>query len=384
MIEVTNYHKIDQNDSNVGVNGNERSSNYGWTPSSTPLGVESSSSAVPLSSSLPVGTRQDPMNNGEDVEPSSPQMDDASFGPNTTLIEEETLHRRWAVALFSVTTVLLFADQNLMSPNLTAMAHDFGFDDTQRDQKLGGDIALAFFVLGAPASFVVGALGDTYNRTRLFAITVWVGEGACLGTYFAQTYHQLYACRAITGFALGGALPLIYSILGDLYAAHDRHWVNALVGIGTGMGISVGQGVAGFLGPTWGWRLPFLVISIPALICAALVSLTVQDPERGGMEEAVVRHHHQQPYRTTDTPVEMVPLHETTEQQRSSRCGDALAAPPVETKNDEEMPGLSVYCETFATLLSTPTVVLSLLQGAPGCVPWGICVRPTRYCLPST
>jgi len=30
------------------------------------------------------------------------------------------------------------------------------------------------------------------------------------------------------------------------------------------------------------------------------------------------------------------------------------------------------HWNTFSSLLSTPTVILSLLQGAPGCVPWGI------------
>ena len=33
--------------------------------------------------------------------------------------EKKSKERRWALALFSVTTLLLFADQNLMSPNLT-------------------------------------------------------------------------------------------------------------------------------------------------------------------------------------------------------------------------------------------------------------------------
>ena len=32
--------------------------------------------------------------------------------------------------------------QNLMAPNLTAIAKDFGFSDEERDRKLGGEIAL--------------------------------------------------------------------------------------------------------------------------------------------------------------------------------------------------------------------------------------------------
>lgn len=53
------------------------------------------------------------------------------------LQQQQQNERRWAVALFSVTTILLFADQNLMAPNLSAIAKDFGFDEAQRDQKLG-------------------------------------------------------------------------------------------------------------------------------------------------------------------------------------------------------------------------------------------------------
>ena len=64
--------------------------------------------------------------------------------------------RRLATTLYLLTTSLLFADQNLMSPNLSAIAEEFGFDDNTRDKKLGGDIAIAFFMVGVPASFLVG------------------------------------------------------------------------------------------------------------------------------------------------------------------------------------------------------------------------------------
>ena len=85
--------------------------------------------------------------------------------------------RQWAMMLFSVTTVLLFADQNLMAPNLTEIAEEYGFDDEERDTKLGGHIALAFWVIGAPAGLLVGILADRVNRSVLFAVTVGLGEG---------------------------------------------------------------------------------------------------------------------------------------------------------------------------------------------------------------
>ncbi|KAL3906905.1 MAG: hypothetical protein SGILL_009088 [Bacillariaceae sp.] len=302
-----------------------------------------------------------------------------------------------------------------MSPNLTAIAEYFGLDDEERDRKLGGDISLAFFLLGAPASFLIGFLADSYDRAKLFGWTVGIGEMACLLTYFVQTYQQLYICRAITGFSVGGALPVIYSILGDMFAAEDRHVVSAMVSFGVGAGISVGQAVAGYLGPTYGWRVPFLVISIPALICAVVVYFTVKDPQRGIMERAFLDT---QSPEDEEVGVALVPTSSRANFQsaegddvsleakasrnrlpgneRSASLDQRKLAPsprnfstPTALQDDPLAEAqfdnlLSEHYNTFCSrdwtihlrttckLLSTPTVLLSLLQGAPGCIPWGI------------
>ena len=85
--------------------------------------------------------------------------------------------RQVATTLYLLTTSLLFADQNLMSPNLSAIAEEFGFDDNTRDKKLGGDIAIAFFMVGVPASFLVGCLADViHKRSLLFLWVILIGE----------------------------------------------------------------------------------------------------------------------------------------------------------------------------------------------------------------
>lgn len=205
---------------------------------------------------------------------------------NTTNNKQEW-QRRYTLTLYSITTILLFADQNLLAPNLSAAAEEFGFDDEERDTKLGGHIALAFFVLGAPASFAVGCLADaeSISRSTLFGWTLLIGEGACFVTYFTTTYTGLYVTRALTGFSVGGALPLLSSVLGDWYPPEERSKVMATVGIGTGIGIAFGQGLSGFIGPIFGWRMPFLVVSVPALVISLLVMFTVVDPERGQAEK---------------------------------------------------------------------------------------------------
>jgi hypothetical protein len=84
------------------------------------------------------------------------------------------------VILFSVTAAFLYADQNLMAPNLTAIAQDFGFDDHQRDRMLGGAIAAAFYMVGAPAALLFGWLSDRVNRKRLLFAAVVLGKWPCV------------------------------------------------------------------------------------------------------------------------------------------------------------------------------------------------------------
>eukprot|EP00978_Attheya_sp_CCMP212_P034412 scaffold143936_cov44-Attheya_sp.AAC.2 len=233
--------------------------------------------------------------------------------------------------------------------------------------------------------------------------------------------------RKWTVFFVGGALPLVYSVLGDLFEAKDRPAVSALVGMGCGIGISLGQGIAGFLGPRFGWRFPFLVVSIPALVCALLVLWTVKDPVRGGMEEAVIQRRHMGQLMVelthdnendNDNDGTLIPnssgtistIQSTTQHRSPSLVPISPQIYPPEIRShfsaksrprssdvpnssgddDDDIRWMSEknqkkesptenyqmdwasHFKTLRSLLSCRTVLLTLIQGAPGCVPWGI------------
>eukprot|EP00887_Chlorella_sp_A99_P001012 scaffold5.g1012.t1 len=198
--------------------------------------------------------------------------------------------RTYMVSIFSLVAALLYADQNLLAPNLTAAAEDFGFDETERDKYLGGWIAAGFYLVGAPAALLFGYLADRCNRRNMLFLAVLLGEGPCILTYFVTKYWQLLVLRLLTGISLGGALPLVFSLLGDLFDPSKRAAVSAMVQLATGIGLALGQGVAGFVGPAIGWRWPFVIVAMPAVLLAVVMLVTVPEPQRGGTEAALQVH----------------------------------------------------------------------------------------------
>mmetsp|Transcript_5858 Transcript_5858/g.16409 ORF Transcript_5858/g.16409 Transcript_5858/m.16409 type:complete len:142 (+) Transcript_5858:97-522(+) len=101
--------------------------------------------ALLVDSSGPQTTRLSPLSSGRSwgrgererdlaVRPSGLGRDPRAF------LSVERLRSLYPVAIFCVTSALLFADQNLMAPNLTDIARSFDFDEHERDKYLGGYI----------------------------------------------------------------------------------------------------------------------------------------------------------------------------------------------------------------------------------------------------
>ncbi|RMZ55585.1 hypothetical protein APUTEX25_000168 [Auxenochlorella protothecoides] len=239
----------------------------------------------------------------------------------------------YMMAIFCLTGCLLFADQNLMAPNLTAVARDFGFSPDQRDRLLGGVVAASFYLVGAPAALLFGWLCDRVDRRRLLFAAVVLGEAPALLTLAVRRYWQLLLLRVLTGISLGGAFPLIFSLVGDLTTTARRATAAAVIQVSLGAGLAVGQGIAGFVGPSLGWRAPFAIVAAPTVVLAVLMLCTTRDPPRGRTEEALAEVFEGNPGFVYD------------ERMTWSKAG---------------------------ILLRTPTNICAIGQGLFGCIPWGM------------
>ena len=220
-----------------------------------------------------------------------------------------------------LTVALIFSDQNLLAPNLSQAAKDLQLTDVERDEKLGGGLALGLFVVGGSASMLVGAAADGWiRRVDLLALVLGIGGCGCLGSAFSPSYFLLFVSRAVTGIGLGGALPLTFSLIGDAFPPADRTAVSGRIGMAMSIGTCTGQILAGALGPRLGWRTPFVLIGSVMVLFALIVQRLMSEPAR----------------------------------------------------RVRDQPGWRASVRDWGAILRIPTVWLVFLQGLPGCVPWGV------------
>ena len=186
-----------------------------------------------------------------------------------------------SLSLLFILSFFLFADQNLMGPNLSQIAAEFGFNDLERDVKLGGEISLVFWLIGGFFTLFFGYFTDIASRKKLLIISMLFGEIPCFLTGFVENYQQFFWLRALTGIGIGAIIPITYSLLADYFPSNMRSAATGYLGLVVGLGIGGGQLLAGLTGPEYGWKISFIIVSVPNFIFLLLYAIFATEPARG-------------------------------------------------------------------------------------------------------
>jgi branched-chain amino acid transport system ATP-binding protein len=165
----------------------------------------------------------------------------------------------------------------LLLPNIR---DHFGLSNT-------GVLSVVAVALGCALLLTVPVAGwaDRADRTRLALF------GAALGALFSLTTGLSVAVWMLvisrSGAALGQSfvLPTHNSLLADYVPIEARPRAFALHRGAQSAGGLAGLGLGAWLGGTYGWRVPFIVVFVP-LVLIAVVGLRLRDPGRGHFERA--------------------------------------------------------------------------------------------------
>lgn len=179
-----------------------------------------------------------------------------------------------ALAVLTATNLLNYLERNAIFAVFEPIKHDLALTDAEL-----GWLGTAYVLVFSLAALPLGLLGDLRSRRAVIAggILLWSAATALSG--LALGFTPLLAARALVGLGGAAAAAAGASMVADYFPGRRRALAMSIFMTGLAVGGILGIMLAGQLAGLYGWRVTFLVLSLPGFGLAALV-LRLKDPTR--------------------------------------------------------------------------------------------------------
>lgn len=149
----------------------------------------------------------------------------------------------------------------LISFALPAIGEEWGLSAAQK-----GLLGTAIFLGMLAGALVWGRLSDLVGRKIGFVSTVAIDSVFGLLSAFAPSFAWLVILRTMTGFGVGGTLPVDYSIFAEYLPQEKRGRYLVLLESFWALGVIAAAGLAWLIVPTVGWRWLLAASAVPGLL----------------------------------------------------------------------------------------------------------------------
>ena len=140
-----------------------------------------------------------------------------------------------------------------------------------------------FILTSACFAIIWGYYSDRINRTKVLRVGAFCWTFGMLLTYFSTSYEMLILSRMLSGAGLGCVLPVGYSIISDAIPPEERSGWFGTLAILSSISNGTGQALSSFIGPIYGWRFPFMLLSIISFFILGILFF-IKIPQRGASE----------------------------------------------------------------------------------------------------
>jgi MFS family permease len=203
----------------------------------------------------------------------------ASFGhadvlPNESATVPRKLDRRFVTAALMLVMVLASMEQTVTS---TAMPTIIGDLHGLQHYAWVASIYLLACTVSMP---VYGRLADALGRKRVILVAIGLFLVASVLAASARSMPQLILWRGLQGLGAGGIMPVVLTILGDIFTLEERARIQGLFSAVWGTASLAGPALGAFLVNTLGWRSIFFVNLPFGLIAVAVLAWKYHDVEK--------------------------------------------------------------------------------------------------------
>ncbi|MCI0521572.1 MAG: MFS transporter [Chloroflexi bacterium] len=144
---------------------------------------------------------------------------------------------------------------------LPAIGEEWGLSNAQK-----GLLGTAIFLGMLAGAWGWGWLSDRIGRKTGFISTVAIDSLFGLLSALAPSFPWLVGLRALTGFGVGGTLPVDYSIFAEYLPAQKRGRYLVLLESFWALGTIAAAGLAWLVVPSLGWRWLLALSALPGMI----------------------------------------------------------------------------------------------------------------------
>ncbi|HET8649101.1 MAG TPA: MFS transporter [Gemmatimonadales bacterium] len=183
-------------------------------------------------------------------------------------------YRWYALGLLAFINLLNYLDRNVIFALFEPIKRDLHLSDTQL-----GWLGSAYILVFSLAALPLGVLSDIRSRRAVIAggVAIWSAFTSLGG--IVRNYWQLFVCRSAVGLGEAAFGPASASLVADYFPGRRRAFAMGLLSSGVAIGGVLGILLGGQLEALYGWRVAFMLVGIPGLICASLAA-RLRDPTR--------------------------------------------------------------------------------------------------------
>lgn len=183
-----------------------------------------------------------------------------------------------ALLLLTALNFLNYMDRFILPPVQTLVQAEIHGSDAQF-----GLLTSAFIIVYMLTGLFVGPLSDRYSRRMILVTGALLWSVATMLTATAHSYWGLLIPRSLVGIGEATFIIIGPTYIADIFPEARRGRIMGIFYLALPVGAALGFILGGWLGPTHGWRFPFLIGGPPGIALAIALAF-LPEPKRGGQD----------------------------------------------------------------------------------------------------